>query len=360
MEENNVESLFKDNGEELNANGLLLQEEVQTFLVDLFEKWDEFPTRQVESILTGLVACVAIDARADGQYNLQFQEKYLQQLKEAAEQAEKKAAEEALNPTDETTEDVSKTIATPPPVACCGCSDCGSCDEDCDDEGKSSKPFVGGLFMNLDDVDKIKEMFAAPPVPKSGAVIDSFSGEYEFLRNDFRCEQNSTYFYNSVDGNNDSVILQKNVNFKSAEHAFQANKTLDDDAVKLIIQAPDARTAVSLGRQAKLIDNWTDDKRLEVMERVLTDKFTQNLEPKIRLIQTGDAELIMGDSRDTFWGVNRDGVGENNLGNLLMKIREKILRDEGSAKDILTDIITRCDLAFILPWITFPPVGVKI
>lgn len=43
------------------------------------------------------------------------------------------------------------------------------------------------------------------------------------------------------------------------------------------------------------------------------------------LINTGDAELIEGNSwGDTFWG-ECNGIGENNLGKILMKIRKEIV-----------------------------------
>ena len=42
-----------------------------------------------------------------------------------------------------------------------------------------------------------------------------------------------------------------------------------------------------------------------------------------RLINTGDAILIEGNTwGDTYWGVC-DGVGENRLGKLLMEVREE-------------------------------------
>ena len=60
------------------------------------------------------------------------------------------------------------------------------------------------------------------------------------------------------------------------------------------------------------------------MEDICRAKFTQNEELKKKLIDTGDATLIEGNTwNDTFWGVC-NGVGENNLGKILMKIREEL------------------------------------
>lgn len=63
--------------------------------------------------------------------------------------------------------------------------------------------------------------------------------------------------------------------------------------------------------------------RVDVMTELVRKKFSQ--EPlRSQLIATGDAELIEGNWwNDTFWGVC-NGVGENNLGKILMKVRDEI------------------------------------
>ena len=60
------------------------------------------------------------------------------------------------------------------------------------------------------------------------------------------------------------------------------------------------------------------------MELCLKKKFTEHLDLQERLLATGDAILIEGNTwNDTYWGVC-NGVGKNTLGQLLMKIREEI------------------------------------
>ena len=59
------------------------------------------------------------------------------------------------------------------------------------------------------------------------------------------------------------------------------------------------------------------------MENGLRQKFKY---PELReqLLSTGDQELVEGNWwRDFYWGVC-NGVGDNNLGKLLMKIRDDI------------------------------------
>ena len=57
-------------------------------------------------------------------------------------------------------------------------------------------------------------------------------------------------------------------------------------------------------------------------------KFTQNPGLLDKLLATGDAELVEGNTwGDQVWGVC-DGVGENHLGKTLMRIRSE-LRNKG-------------------------------
>ena len=64
------------------------------------------------------------------------------------------------------------------------------------------------------------------------------------------------------------------------------------------------------------------------MESVLTAKFEQNPMLMKRLVETRSKLLINGNSkRETYWGVAPYAwVGENQLGKLLTKIREKETR----------------------------------
>ncbi len=78
------------------------------------------------------------------------------------------------------------------------------------------------------------------------------------------------------------------------------------------------------GRQVELRPGW-DAVRLSAMEEVVRAKFTQNPDLAARLAATGTMPLVEGNFfGDTFWGVDaKTGKGENNLGKILMKIREE-------------------------------------
>jgi ribA/ribD-fused uncharacterized protein len=142
-------------------------------------------------------------------------------------------------------------------------------------------------------------------------VIDSFSGEYEFLSN----------FYPSI------VIDELSIMYPSVEHAFQAAKTLDKSLRETFL-APKLTPgqAKRLGRKLVLREDW-EDVKIDVMHKLLRSKFGHPI-LKFSLIQTGDAMLIEGNYwHDEVWGVcscPKHGKGTNHLGKLLMKVREEL------------------------------------
>lgn len=134
-------------------------------------------------------------------------------------------------------------------------------------------------------------------------VIDSFSGEYRFLSNFWL-----------------APVEYEGLRYKSTEHAFQAAKTLDEDERLEIQNASSTYDAKKLGGRVNMRADW-EAIRIQVMEGMLRQKFRLGTINAVRLEETGEAELIEGNWwNDTFWGVC-EGVGENNLGKLLMKIR---------------------------------------
>jgi ribA/ribD-fused uncharacterized protein len=146
-----------------------------------------------------------------------------------------------------------------------------------------------------------------PPEDSDIDVIDRFDGSFEFLSN-FSPAQ----------------VTFNGLEFPTVEHAYQAAKT-DISALWLEIQK--ARTpgvAKRMGRIVPLRPEWSDPKfRIETMRSLLKQKFA-NPSLQKKLLMTGDEQLVEGNNwGDTFWGVCK-GVGENNLGKLLMEIREEL------------------------------------
>lgn len=109
--------------------------------------------------------------------------------------------------------------------------------------------------------------------------------------------------------------------YRNTEAAYHAFKTDDPDERYLLRTAPTAKAAMDLAREGRITErpNWKEV-RLDAMTNVNVQKFNQ-FDFALKLLRTRNAELIEGnDWGDTFWGVC-NGVGENQLGKLLMRIR---------------------------------------
>lgn len=149
------------------------------------------------------------------------------------------------------------------------------------------------------------------PVDSTSAAlkpIASFRGENAFLSN-----------------MSSSSFKVGQTTYPTVEHFFQAMKTTDPAERAKILAAKTAGEAKKIGRTVTLRKNWNEI-REEVMETALRAKFQQNPELKKKLIDTGDVDLIEGNTwGDTFWG-QVDGKGQNKLGKLLMKIRDELMK----------------------------------
>lgn len=139
----------------------------------------------------------------------------------------------------------------------------------------------------------------------SGNIINSFKGQYSFLSNFYPVQ-----------------VEIEGIVYPSVEHAYVAMKTMDIELRKQISLMETAGKVKRMGRTLNIRSDW-DHIKLPVMFGLLRLKF-QKPELKLLLISTGDSHLEEGNWwGDTFWGVCK-GVGENNLGKLLMRIRQEI------------------------------------
>jgi len=118
-----------------------------------------------------------------------------------------------------------------------------------------------------------------------------------------------------------------NLYFSTVEHFYQAVKFEKDSDMRDEISKHPSKGLKKLVNSKK--DLWRadwDEVKLDVMEYGLRYKFNRNYNPILysKLQKTKGVELIEYNWwKDKFWGVClKTGEGENNLGKLLMKIRE--------------------------------------
>lgn len=141
----------------------------------------------------------------------------------------------------------------------------------------------------------------------SNKIIDRFDGQYRFLSN----------FY-------EAPLLFRGLVFGNAEAAFHSQKC--PQRAKQF-QGLNASQAKQLGRQVVIRPDW-DKVRDQVMYEVVFEKFSQNSKIRERLITTGEAMLVEGNTwNDRYWGVC-NGIGQNKLGKILMRVRSEFLQKE--------------------------------
>lgn len=148
-------------------------------------------------------------------------------------------------------------------------------------------------------------------------IIDQFTGEYRFLSN-----------FAEVAGG----INFDGLTYPTVEHAYQAAKTLDPDQRGYIQMLVSPGAAKRSGKCIQLRSDW-ETVKFPIMLSLLRLKFAR--EPFCtKLLATGGAELIEGNTwHDTIWGVC-NGVGQNHLGRMLMQVRRE-LRGESIMREVV-------------------------
>ncbi len=136
-------------------------------------------------------------------------------------------------------------------------------------------------------------------------VIDKFDREYEWLSNFWPCK-----------------VMLDGVEFNCVENAYQAAKSLDSE-VRMSFIYITAGQAKRLGIEIEIRKDW-DKIKNNIMYNLIHQKFLKNAELREKLLNTNDVKIIEGNSwHDTYWGVC-NGVGQNQLGKIIMKVREKL------------------------------------
>lgn len=138
-------------------------------------------------------------------------------------------------------------------------------------------------------------------------MINEFRGKNYFLSN----------FY-------EAPVMYKGITYRNNEAAFQAQKVSDLEKQKEFSNLNPSE-AKKKGRHVKLRKDvdW-DSVKTGFMREIVSAKFNQNEDLKIKLLATGDEHLEEGNTwGDRIWGTV-NGVGENRLGKILMQVREEL------------------------------------
>lgn len=118
--------------------------------------------------------------------------------------------------------------------------------------------------------------------------------------------------------------------YKTVEHYYQSEKVSDSDVKEKIIAAATPKEASIIGRDRsiKIKKDW-DNLRNDVMYKGVYEKFKQNKDIQIKLLQTGTEDIVEETVDEYYWGCGKKHTGENNFGIILCKVREQLRNEEG-------------------------------
>ena len=149
------------------------------------------------------------------------------------------------------------------------------------------------------------ELSSAKFKQKEQIMINEFRGKYYFLSNFFEIPVN-----------------YEGITYRNNEAAFQSAKVLNS-SVRKKFATLDPSSAKRKGRHVQLRHDW-ENVKFDIMYEIVKAKFSQNDELKEKLIATGEEHLEEGNTwGDRIWGTV-NGKGQNNLGKILMRVREEL------------------------------------
>ena len=151
-------------------------------------------------------------------------------------------------------------------------------------------------------------------------MINGFFDEFRFLSN---------FWYSEItvgDVEQPWRTAEGGDTYATVEHAYQALKLTSPEERKLVREATTpGRAKRTAYKMATFREDW-DDIKWHVMYHLVAIKFTYHTDLREMLLLTHPHELEETNHwGDVYWGVC-DGVGENQLGKILMKVREELMQ----------------------------------
>jgi ribA/ribD-fused uncharacterized protein len=152
--------------------------------------------------------------------------------------------------------------------------------------------------------------------------------------------------YRNFSNMSNHAVEIEGVKYASVEHYYQAMKATefkDTDALKKIMKTKTAKAVKAAGKKVENFNQevW-DAKKDEFMAIGVRSKFVQHPELRTQLLSTEDKQIGFADARDVYWGIGTSMTtekvkfpskwrGQNNLGKLLMKLREEFKEEVANA-----------------------------
>lgn len=166
--------------------------------------------------------------------------------------------------------------------------------------------------------DNNQHLFNCPTLTKKFLETDDENNVYAFRGK-----------YNFLSNFSKSKVEIFGVVCETIEHAYQAAKTEINSERNAILYATTPAEAKKLGTKTTIRSDWNEIK-LGVMENLLRQKFAEGTE-LLEKLKNISGEIAEGNWWcDVWWGMcacdKHQGEGLNNLGKLLMKIRDEAIK----------------------------------
>ena len=112
--------------------------------------------------------------------------------------------------------------------------------------------------------------------------------------------------------------------WKTTEHYFQAQKHIGTEFEEVIRKAEQPGEAKNLARGKPYARTDWEEVKVNIMYECCKAKFSTNDHLRKLLLSTGDAYLSEHTKNDSYWGDGGDDTGLNQLGKVLMKVRDEL------------------------------------
>ena len=124
---------------------------------------------------------------------------------------------------------------------------------------------------------------------------------------------------------NDNVKY-KGQHFKTSEHAYHHEKAIFHKhwkAAREIYDAPSPAQAKTTAKRClpTISKSWTE-KMFDVMKEIMMEKAQQCKQFRDKLVNSGSKKLVHNMECDAVWGFGEDGLGRNEMGKILMCVRD--------------------------------------
>ena len=124
----------------------------------------------------------------------------------------------------------------------------------------------------------------------------------------------------------DTPLVEDGISYRTVEHYYQAAKLTDLEKRKEIAGMGPYQAKKALHDSEKYVvrPDWDDRMKIKTMDYALRWKFALGTSWYGKLMETDNEEIVEWNNwGDTWWGKDLEtGKGRNQLGQLLMEIRE--------------------------------------